>query len=140
VHAAAHQWWADQVGNDPVVEPWLDESLATYSEQMFYEAVHPDLVSFWRANRVDFFRPQGKINAAIYDSENQDVYKQSVYFNGVNFYGDLRGRIGDDDFHAFLQDYLQQGRGKILAGGDFFRILDDHTLMDFSDIQGEYFK
>ena len=31
VHETAHQWWFDQVANDQALEPWLDESLATYS-------------------------------------------------------------------------------------------------------------
>jgi Peptidase family M1 domain len=140
VHAAAHQWWSDQVGNDTAMEPWLDESLATYSEKLFFESVHPDLLDYWQTNRVDFFRPQGKINAAIYDSENQDIYKQAVYFNGVYFFNDLRERMGEEDFHAFLLDYFQQGKGKIVTRDDFFKILDEHTDLDYSDIVSRYFK
>lgn len=32
VHETGHQWWFDQVANDQVLEPWLDELLTTYSE------------------------------------------------------------------------------------------------------------
>ena len=106
----------------------------------FFENIQPALLSFWQANRVDFFRPQGKINAAIYDSENQDVYKQTVYFNGVHFFNDLRERVGDEAFFAFLQDYYLQGRSDIVTSEDFFRILNDHTILDASDLFDEYFK
>jgi aminopeptidase N len=140
VHAAAHQWWFDQVGNDTAIEPWLDESLATYSERLFFEGIHPDLLAYWQANRVDFFRPQGNIDAAIYDSANQDVFKQAVYFNGVYFLSDLRQRIGEKAFMAFLQGYYAENTGKIASASDFFHALDEHTNMDYSDIVHDYFK
>ena len=140
VHVAAHQWWFDQVGNDPAMEPWLDEALATFSEQMYFESIHPDLLSDWQKNRVDFFRPQGEIDTSIYESINHDVYKQAVYFNGAHFLQDLRQRIGDDVFLAFLQDYYSQNMGGIATHEDFFRILDEHTDADYSDIVHEYFK
>ena len=33
-HEVAHQWWYGLVGNDQYSEPWLDESLATWSEEL----------------------------------------------------------------------------------------------------------
>jgi hypothetical protein len=140
VHTAAHQWWFDQVGNDPAMEPWLDESLATYSERLFFESIHPELLPYWQTNRVDFFRPQGKINAAIYDSANQDTHRQAVYFNGVCFLRDLRQRIGDEAFFTFLRGYYAQSRGRNINANDFFRILGKYTDVDYSDIVRGYFK
>jgi len=139
VHAAAHQWWFDQVGNDPAMQPWLDESLATYSEFLYFERNQADDLAAWQANRVDFFRPQGKINTSIYDSINHDIYKQAVYFNGVYFLRDLRERVGGHAFHNFLRDYYLQGKGNILTSDDFFGILDKHTHVDYSDLVSEYF-
>jgi aminopeptidase N len=37
VHETAHQWWYSMVGNDQILEPWLDESLADYSEVVYYD-------------------------------------------------------------------------------------------------------
>lgn len=37
VHEVAHQWFYGVVGNDPYEEPWLDESLAEYCEDMLYQ-------------------------------------------------------------------------------------------------------
>ncbi len=67
-------------------------------------------------------------------------YTDTVYFRGVHFLEDLRSRIGDEAFFAFLQDYLSQGDGKIITAGDFFRILKDHTSTDYSDIVHQYFQ
>ncbi len=139
-HETAHQWWFDQVASDQAEEPWLDESLSTYSELIYYEATQPDLVPWWWSYRIDYFEPHGNIDIPVYEGQNADTYKTIVYFNGAHFMQDLRERIGDEAFFAFLQDYYNQGRGKIVTGDDFFRILDSHTDADYSDIVSKYFK
>ena len=106
---------------------------------LYFERIHPDSLAAWQANRVDFFRPQGKINVAIYDHVTHDAYKQAVYFNGVYFLRDLRKRIGGYAFDNFLGDYYQQGQGNILTSEDFFHILNEHTKTDTSDIVSKYF-
>ena len=40
-HEAAHQWWYNLVGNDPVNEPWLDEGLAEYATYFYRERTTP---------------------------------------------------------------------------------------------------
>jgi hypothetical protein len=140
VHETAHQWWFEQVANDQAQQPWLDEAMATYSERVYYETLHPDLVSTWWTYRVDFFKPQGFIDIPIYDAQGFEPYRTSVYLKGAHFFEELRARIGDEAFFAFLQDYLMQGRGKILTSNDFFRILSEHTGTDYSDIVRQYFQ
>ena len=140
VHETAHQWWFEQVANDQALEPWLDESLATYSEEIFYETQYPDLVSWWWSYRIDFFEPSGYIDIPVYQGQNDDAYKHIVYFNGAHFLRDLRARIGDEAFYAFIKDYFTQNKGKIATRDDFFRILDAHTDVDYSDILRGYFR
>jgi hypothetical protein len=139
-HETAHQWWFEQVGNDQALQPWLDESLATYSERVYYENIHPDFLSAWWAYRVDFFNPQGFIDIPIYDAQGFEPYRISVYLRGAHFLEELRKRIGDEAFFAFLQDYLAQERGKVATSDDFFRILKQHTSTDCSDIVRQYFQ
>lgn len=140
VHETGHQWWFDQVANDQAFEPWLDESLTTYSESIYYETLYPDILPWWWSYRIDFFEPQGYIDIPVYDGQNDDNYKHTVYFNGAHFLRDLRQRIGDEAFQAFIQDYFAQNRDKVAAADDFFRILDQHTDQDYSDIVREYFR
>ncbi len=140
VHETSHQWWFEQVGNDQASQPWLDEALATYSERVYYETLHPDLVSWWWAYRIDFYNPQGFVDIPIYDGQGFRPYTNAAYFQGAHFLEELRARIGDDAFFAFIQDYLAQERGKISTTSDFFRILDEHTRTDTSDIVRQYFQ
>jgi hypothetical protein len=140
VHETGHQWWFDQVANDQALEPWLDESLTTYSESIYYETFYPDMLSWWWSYRIDFFEPKGHIDIPVYDGQNDDNYKYTVYFNGAHFLQDLRQRIGDGAFQAFVQDYFTQNKGRIATSEDFFRILNEHTDVDYSDIVRMYFK
>jgi hypothetical protein len=140
VHETGHQWWFDQVANDQALEPWLDESLTTYSECIYYEAFYPDMLSWWWSYRIDFFKPNGYVDIPVYDGKNDDNYKHTVYFNGAHFLQELRQRIGNEAFQEFIRDYFVQGKGKIVTRKDFFRILDEHTDADYSDIVRAYFR
>ncbi|MEW5939433.1 MAG: M1 family metallopeptidase [Chloroflexota bacterium] len=142
VHETAHQWWFEQVANDQGIEPWLDESLATFSEIVYYETVQPDaLDSWWWTYRFTPFEQAKPVDASIYDwYGGYTAYQNLVYLNGARFLYDLRARIGDEAFFAFIQDYLAQERGKIASAPDFFRILRAHTAADLSGLIALYFQ
>ncbi len=140
VHETAHQWWFDQVANDQALQPWLDESLATYSERVYYENTYPDLVSWWWSYRIDFYKPEGFVDIPIYEGLGFRPYTNATYFQGAYFLEKVRQRIGDEAFFAFIQDYFNQGRGKIVTANDFFRILRSHASTDISDLINQYFR
>ncbi len=139
-HETAHQWWFEQVANDQALEPWLDEAMATYSEHVFFETYYPAELKLWWYVRSDQYDPKGWVDIPIYDGGGFRPYTNAVYFEGAHFLDDLRIRIGDPAFFAFLQDYLNQENGKISTSADFFRILRTHTSVDFSDLVKKYFK
>lgn len=139
-HETAHQWWYAQVGDDQALEPWLDEAMCTYSERIFIENVYPDLLSWWWSYRVNYYQPEGWINQAVYDYPGFTPYRNAVYLRGAQFLEDLRQRIGDDAFFAFLQDFVRQYKDKIATSADFFTVLSQHTSADLSDLTAKYFK
>ncbi|MBI4731977.1 MAG: M1 family metallopeptidase [Chloroflexi bacterium] len=139
VHETAHQWWFGLVGNDQALDPWLDETLATYSEYLFYEQYYPGVADAWWQFRVEAFSPAGYVDSTIYASDDFQTYANAVYLRGAQFMRDLRARIGDEAFFAFLKDYVAQMNGKISAVEDFFRVLGYHTGADVSDLMDEYF-
>lgn len=140
VHETAHQWWFDQVANDQALQPWIDETLATYSERIYYESIYPDLVSWWWTYRIDFYKPEGFVDIPIYEGEGFRTYTNATYFQGAKFLENVRSRIGDEAFFTFLQDYFAQSSGKIMNANDFFRILRLHTGVDISDLINQYFR
>ena len=139
-HETAHQWWFDAVASDQALEPWLDEALSTYSERIYYETVHPDLVDWWWGFRYFEFQNAGAVDTAIYDGGGQRPYWDKVYLSGARFFEDLRQRVGDEIFFAFLKDYYNQAVGRQVTSADFFRIFRENTATDITDLIIIYFK
>jgi aminopeptidase N len=121
------------------MEPWLDESIATYSEALFYEEYFPDLVPWWWENRVDNQIPGGYIDNSIYLEDGYPAYLRSIYLNGAHFYQDLRDTIGDQSFKDFLRAYIAENRYKIATPEDYWRILKENTDADLAPLINEYF-
>ncbi len=142
-HETAHQWWFEQVANDQYLEPWLDEALCTYSEHIFYETTDLPLLDWWWGVRVDAYTPHGTVDIPLNTEFENEMYRQYVnatYLRGARFLDDLRNRMGDEAFFAFLQDYLNQFKGKRATTEDFFTVLRQHTNTDISDLMNEYFQ
>ncbi len=138
VHEVAHQWWFGLVGSDQALEPWLDEAMATYSERVFYEFY--DLVPWWWNFRVNYFNPAGWVDTSIYDGIAFRPYTNAVYLRGAYFMEDLRVRMGDEAFFAFLQDYAARyGRGRATAA-EFLALARQYAGGDISDLLGAYFQ
>lgn len=146
VHETSHQWWYGMVGNDQAYEPWLDESLAAYSELLFYESDYPDLVNWWWETRVKYFEPAGWVDSTIYDYKYFRPYVDAVYLRGVECLEAIRQQVGDEAFMAFLRDYFTtiHERGDedhlgLATSSDFWEILSRHTETDMTAIKAEYF-
>ncbi len=139
-HEIAHQWWFGLVGDDQAMQPWLDEAMSVYSERIFYEYDYPNYGNWWWNFRVNYFGPQGYVDSSVYSFSTFRAYVDAVYLNGANFLEDLRNRIGDEAFFAFLKDYAATYAHRRVTTADFFATLRQHTTKDFSDIMATYFQ
>jgi hypothetical protein len=140
VHEISHQWWFGLVGNDQALEPWLDESLAIYSENTFYSYNFPNYGDWWWNFRVNYFNPTGWVDSSIYDHGTFRSYVNATYLNGANFLYDVNTRMGDDDFYRFLGDYASRYSRKLATGADFFATLRQDSSADVSDLIAAYFQ
>lgn len=140
VHEAAHQWFFGLVHNDQAQEPWLDEALATYSELLFYERHHPELVGWWWDFRVMTFQPEGAVNVTIYDHNQYRPYVNAVYLRGAQFMQAWRDELGDEAFFKGIQGYAQSGAGKVHTAEDFKAAFSATTDVDLSHILAEFFR
>lgn len=140
VHEIAHNWWFGLVGNDQALEPWLDETLAVYSERIFYEYNYPNYGDWWWNFRVDYFNPSGWVDTSIYDGGSFRLYTNAAYLNGAYFMEDLRARMGERDFFNFLKDYATRYSYQRVTGTDFFTTLRQNTSAEVSDLIQTYFK
>ncbi len=139
-HEIGHQWWYGGVGNDQVNEPWLDESLAMYSELIYYERYHPDLTGWWWQARVDRWNPAGPANATIYDYPDSATFVHNMYGQATYFIWDLRTTMGETAFQAFLHEYYQQNNGQFTATETFFILAQSYVETNLTSLQNLYFK
>ena len=119
VHETSHQWWFGLVGNDQALEPWLDESLATYSEYLYIEHYYPELTDWWWQYRVETYHPSGRVDLTIYDTSDLRTYVNAVYLQGARFLHELRQVLGDDEFFYGLRSYILAWNQKIADRNDF---------------------
>jgi hypothetical protein len=138
-HETAHQWWYGAVGNDQANEPWLDESLAFYSELLYFEHLHPELSGWWWNTRVFSHDLYGPVDATIYSYAASDDFIPSMYGQAAQFVHELRSLMGDEAFFAFLRDYYQANRWQLATADDYFAAVRRHTDADLGPLLRAYF-
>lgn len=127
-HEVAHQWWYAQVGSDPVGEPWLDESLATYSTAVYLEET---LGVEAARGMIAYFRGEGgaagsggPITASALDFGSWATYRRPIYYQGAQFLVALRAELGDEAFFRLLGEYLSGYRFRIARTSDFLSLAE----------------
>lgn len=138
VHEVAHQWWYARVGNDAAYAPWLDESLATYSEYIYFEEFYPSLKDWWWSFRVGFYAPQGQVDSSVYQFGSAREYINAVYLRGVLMLDRLRADLGTQAFFDLLANYAQAGDGEIATAAVFWSLLTPTQLEATAQTRREF--
>lgn len=115
-HEIAHQWWYNQVGNDQVRFPWLDEGLAEYSAYLYFDQVYgPKRAEALRQERwvlpYQYLVAQGEdapVNQPVFHFARN--YEALVYGKAALFFHRLREEMGDARFREALHQYLARYR------------------------------
>jgi aminopeptidase N len=127
------------VGNNQAMEGWLDESIATYSEALYYERYHPEELEWWWDTRVYDHLPYGFLDNDIYLEGGVPEYFDTVYRVGAMFQQDLRELLGDDVYFTFLKDYVKANKYEIVTTKDYWSMLRTYTDQDLTELYNEYF-
>jgi hypothetical protein len=113
VHEIGHQWFYSLIGDDQLLEPWLDEAGASYTEVLYAEAAYGPQS---RANYVDgLWDFVSGFSAAVEEPiglpvDAYDNYSVVVYLKGLLFFDTLRAELGDEVFFNFLRAYYAEHR------------------------------
>ena len=139
-HELSHQWFYSLIGNNSAQEPWLDESLATYMELLYFERYHPDSVDWWWRNRVFEYDHSGYVNDDIHIAGGYEKYRGAIYLNGARFLNDLRHLVGEKAFFAALKDYAYANTWGIATSEDFFEAFRAHSKANLDGLMIQYFR
>jgi hypothetical protein len=124
VHETGHQWFYSVVGDDQLLQPWLDEAAASYTEVLYEEKIHGARAAAaalreFRAYVPFAQHPDQPIGEPVANYASQEDYALIVYYKGALFFEALRQQMGDDVFFAFLKDYYAQYRYGFASSADF---------------------
>ena len=145
VHEVAHQWWYGLVGNDSILEPWLDESLASYSASIYLEQAQGGgkgeaLLNYWRHTYGQRTDQQPPVNSSALDFSGWPTYRSPIYYQGALFLDTLREAIGDSAFSQLLRDYLATYRYRSATTEDFLTLAQAVSCRDLDEIFEQWFQ
>jgi len=135
VHEVGHQWFYSLIGDDQLLEPWLDEAAASYTEVLYDEKVHgkktaaDDLRNF--RGYLDYASsPELPIGQPVKDYASDSDYDAIVYGKGALFFDALRRQLGDETFFAFLHNYYTKYRYGFATTADFQAVAEQTCACD----------
>ena len=137
VHEVGHQWFYSLIGDDQLLEPWLDEGAASYTELLYYErAVGPQVAGDvldqswgWLGFADD---PNLPIGGPV--ANYGDDYGPIVYGKGALFFDALRRELGDETFFAFLHAYYDRYVYGFATSEGFQEVAEQTCACDLSDL------
>ena len=128
-HEAGHQWFYNLVGNDQLDEPWLDESLTQFATWQYYEHQHgrsggrgfeESLNARWSQ-----FYENIPIGQPVADYAGS-TYSAIIYGRGPFFFQALRDEMGEEEFDAFMKDYVVSNTWGIGTGENMKALAEKH--------------
>lgn len=141
-HEAGHQWFYNEVGNDQVNEPWLDEALTQYITGLYFQDRYgAEAAEQYRQNwqqrwaRVE--RKNIPIGLPVKDYPGQE-YSAIIYGRGPIFLQEMAGSMGNENFNAFLLRYVETYRWKIATGKDFKQLAEQQCGCNLTSLFTEW--
>ena len=135
VHEIGHQWWYGVVGNNQIKEAWLDESLTTYSELVYYreakgeavaEVVHELRNKDTWDNKAESTEDQ-RIWKRVDEFQNWEDYGSIVYSKGATMLVELEKSYSRQILYEALATYYDRYQFKIAKSQDFINIMNEVT-------------
>jgi aminopeptidase N len=144
-HEVAHQWWYGLVGNDSVEEPWLDESLASYSAAIYLEkaegkAAGDALIAYWRRVYGQPGAAGPPVNSSALEFTGWPAYRSPAYYQGALFLDALREELGDAAFYLLTRRYLADFRFASATTEDFLRLAEEIACRDLDPLFARWFQ
>jgi aminopeptidase N len=144
-HEVAHQWWYAVIGNNVLLDPWQDESLAVFSS-ILYQQNHQqgDVAGTLRfyeqtvAALESGYRETG-INQSLEAFEARpQLYGTVVYTKGGLFFVELRAELGDEVFFQALQDYYRVNRYRLAPPGRLLQAFEKSCGCELDELYARW--
>ena len=134
-HEIGHQWFMGIVGSNSGMQPWMDESITSYTEVVYAEYLNSlgvaairngfeynDLRDKKRASELtrNGYLP---INKSYYEYSNSSRYVGSIYSTGQTVFYQIELILGHKEFQSVLREYVHRFAFTNAMPEDFFTVL-----------------
>ncbi len=143
-HEIGHQWFMGIVGSNSGIEPWLDESLASYTEIVYYEYCNTvlgmedhlireynsreymDLCDPRTANMINEYH-YFPLTQSYYDYPSDNTYIQAIYGMGPMALYQMAEILGYDELLGVIREYVRRNAFTNADTEDFFEVLTEYA-------------
>jgi aminopeptidase N len=140
-HEAGHQWFYNLVGNDQLDEPWLDESLTQFATWQYYADRHGSSgdIGFEESlyGRWSRFYEDVPIGKPVAEYEG-NTYSAIIYGRGAFFFDALRNEMGEENFEAFMKDYVVSNTWGIGTGENMKELAEEHCGCNLTGLYDQW--
>ena len=135
-HEIGHQWFMGIVGSNSGLEPWLDESFASYTELIWaeYLGIKGDMDYYSRdlIDLSDSYIAQAllaadevPVNRPFYVFSDDNAYVTAAYYIGEMALFQMEEILGREEFHGILREYVHRNAFTNSTEDRFFETLYD---------------
>ncbi|HET6380158.1 MAG TPA: hypothetical protein VFH63_03870 [candidate division Zixibacteria bacterium] len=134
-HEVAHMWFYAQLGNDQMLEPWLDEGWADWATR-------------WLLNRGESQCSGRPIDTPVFawpagltrggDWQSCDGYFHTVFYKTSEFLNRVRARMGDEAFFGAMRDFIAEHRYGVVTSDQLLLHLERRSAADLEPLYRAY--
>ncbi len=144
-HEIGHQWFMGIVGSNSGMEPWLDESFASYTEIVYehylgltdeYAYYTRDMNDLTAPNMVQSLKAGDEIpvNRPYYDFSTQEAYISAAYSIGKVALYQMEEILGRENFYAIIREYVHRNAFTNSTEDRLFEAIYDCAGKDNADL------
>ncbi len=151
-HEIGHQWFMGIVGSNSGMEPWLDESITSYTELIYEEYIWAKRgktdkpISLLRHSRqttdlcdvtqLKYMMQRGMIplNQSYYEFKEDSDYISAIYQEGQTTLYQMEEILGHDEFQSVLREYVRRNAFTNSTTARFFEVLFEYAGHDNADL------
>ncbi|MBO4928746.1 MAG: M1 family metallopeptidase [Clostridiales bacterium] len=144
-HEIGHQWFMGIVGSNSALEPWLDESFASYTEIVYdsYMGLEEDYNYFSREfmdlsdqNMVKTLMASDivPINRPHYAFMDDDAYTMAAYYIGKAALFQMEEILGQEVMYGVVREYVRRNAFTNSTESKFFEVLYECVGKDIEEL------
>lgn len=128
VHELAHQYWYGMVASNEFEEPWLDEGLATYTENKMMTTIVPEYSRL--AMMSPILQPEPLDRPAWEYVDN--TYASNVYLRAARVLSGIEEVVGEEKMLEILRTYFERFKFSHPSTVDFLAVVNEVSGKNFN--------